>query len=231
MVGVNLGISTYAQFSDGHKAQTPGEIKRALPKVRALSRDCARKRNVRDGVKTKRTKKREAHQAAQAGVPYWPSASEKRSRKKAAKIERDRLAAEKKKLRQEYNLACREAQLHQQPPPELPVLLRPETKSRRLIRAELALAKAYYLVACRRGNFQHGLSAGAIENYDVLVLEDLNIAGMLKNHKLSRTIADMAWAEFKRQLSYKASWSGKLIILAERWFATRRSALIVAIAR
>ena len=220
VAGVDLGISTYAQFSDGHKAQTPGELKVALPQVRKKSRDCARKRNVRDGVKTKRMKKREAHAAAQAGVQYWPTEAEKRTKKAAAKTERERLAAHKKQLRQEYDLACREARSYKQPLPEIPVLLRSEIKSRRLIRAELTLAKAYYMVACRRGNFQHNLSTKAIENYDVLVLEKLNIAGMLKNHKLARSIADMAWAEFRRQLMYKASWSGKLIIMADRWFAS-----------
>jgi putative transposase len=102
----------------------------------------------------------------------------------------------------------------------MPVLLRPEHKSRKLIRAELELAKAYYQISCKRGNFQHNLSAKAIESYDVLVLENLNIAGMLRNHKLARSISDMAWAEFKRQLIYKASWSGKLIIIADRWFAS-----------
>ena len=220
IAGVDLGINTYAQFSDGRSAQTPGELKKALPKVRKLSQTCARKRNVRDGTKTKRMKKREAHQAAQAGSPYWPSESEKRDKKAAAKLERERLAARKKQLRREYDLAAREARLHKQPLPELPVLLRPEIKSRRLIRAQSELAKAYYVVACRRGNFQHNLSTRAIRDYDVLVLEDLCLAGLLKNHHLARSIADMAWAEFKRQLIYKASWSGKLIILADRWFAS-----------
>jgi IS605 OrfB family transposase len=220
VVGVDLGIDTYAQFSDGHQVVTPGELKKVLPRLRRHNQDCARKRNVRDGVKTARMKKREAHQAAQRGERYWPTQSEKRSRKEAAKLKRERLRAQKKTPRQEYDLACREARLHKQPLPELPVLLRPEIKSRRLIRAELELAKAYYLVACRRGNFQHNLSTKTIVNYDVLVLEGLHIAGLLKNHKLARSIADMAWAEFRRQLIYKASWSGKLIILADRWFAS-----------
>jgi putative transposase len=51
----------------------------------------------------------------------------------------------------------------------------------------------------------------------VLVIEDLNVAGMLKNHHLAQAIGDVGFYEFKRQLLYKASWYGSRVILADRW--------------
>src|SRR5262249_41279176 len=51
----------------------------------------------------------------------------------------------------------------------------------------------------------------------VLVIEDLNVSGMLKNHHLAQAIGDVGFYEFKRQLLYKASWYGACVILADRW--------------
>jgi putative transposase len=49
------------------------------------------------------------------------------------------------------------------------------------------------------------------------VIEDLHVAGMLKNHHLAQAIGDVGFYEFKRQLLYKASWYGSRVILADRW--------------
>ena len=49
------------------------------------------------------------------------------------------------------------------------------------------------------------------------MIEDLNVAGMLKNHRLAQAIGDVGFYEFKRQLLYKASWYGARVILADRW--------------
>jgi putative transposase len=51
----------------------------------------------------------------------------------------------------------------------------------------------------------------------VLVIEDLHVAGMLKNHHLAQAIGDVGFFEFKRQLLYKANWYGARVILADRW--------------
>jgi putative transposase len=51
----------------------------------------------------------------------------------------------------------------------------------------------------------------------VLVIEDLHVSGMMKNHRLAQAIGDVGFSEFKRQLLYKADWYGARVILADRW--------------
>jgi putative transposase len=51
----------------------------------------------------------------------------------------------------------------------------------------------------------------------VIVIEDLNVAGMLKNHHLAQAIADVGFAEFRRQLLYKAAWYGSRVVVVSRW--------------
>jgi putative transposase len=51
----------------------------------------------------------------------------------------------------------------------------------------------------------------------VLVIEDLYVSGMLKNHHLAQAIGDVGFYEFERQLLYKASWYGARVLLADRW--------------
>jgi putative transposase len=57
----------------------------------------------------------------------------------------------------------------------------------------------------------------------VVVIEDLNVAGLLKNHRLAQAIADVGFHEFRRQLEYKAAWYGCRVIVADRWFASTRT--------
>src|SRR6185437_8584281 len=51
-----------------------------------------------------------------------------------------------------------------------------------------------------------------------IILEDLNVAGMLKNHKLAQAIADVGLGELRRQMTYKSAWYGNRLYLAHRFF-------------
>jgi putative transposase len=70
------------------------------------------------------------------------------------------------------------------------------------------LARLHRTIAHQRANTLHQV---------VIVIEDLNVAGLLKNHRLAQTISDVGFYEFKRQLRYKAAWYGSQVVLADRW--------------
>ena len=57
-----------------------------------------------------------------------------------------------------------------------------------------------------------------IKEYDIICLEDLKIKNMVKNHKLAKSISDVSWSEFVRQLQYKADWNHKLVQKINTYF-------------
>ena len=84
-------------------------------------------------------------------------------------------------------------------------------------KAAKRLAKLYRKVANQRKNTLHQVTLQLAKTKQVIVIEDLNVSGMLKNHHLAQSIADVSFYEFKRQLLYKAQWYGSRVILAGRW--------------
>lgn len=82
---------------------------------------------------------------------------------------------------------------------------------------KLIVAKLHEKVANQRKDFLHKVSDSITKNYDTICLEDLNVSGMKKNEKLARSISDVSWYEFTRQLEYKSEWRGKNIIYIGRF--------------
>ncbi len=89
------------------------------------------------------------------------------------------------------------------------------SKNRR--KAANTLAKRYRKVANQRANTLHQLTASLAKTKSVIVIEDLNVAGMLKQHHLAQAMADVGFGEYRRQLVYKAAWYGSRVLLASRW--------------
>ena len=69
----------------------------------------------------------------------------------------------------------------------------------------------------QRANTLHQVTSRLAKTKSVVVIEDLNVSGMLKNHHLAQAIADVGWGEFRRQLSDKAAWYGCRVFVASRW--------------
>ncbi|PNZ79712.1 putative transposase [Staphylococcus microti] len=67
-------------------------------------------------------------------------------------------------------------------------------------------------------DFLNKLSTEIIKNHDIICIEDLNTKGMLRNHKLAKSISDVSWSRFVTQLQYKADWYGRKIIKIDKWF-------------
>ena len=79
------------------------------------------------------------------------------------------------------------------------------------------LAKCHETIANQRSDFLHKLSFKLVSENQAIAIEDLNVSGMLKNHKLAKHIADASWYEFKRQLTYKCKWYGKTLLVINRF--------------
>ncbi|KGA97920.1 transposase, partial [Alkalihalobacillus alcalophilus ATCC 27647 = CGMCC 1.3604] len=80
------------------------------------------------------------------------------------------------------------------------------------------VARLHERVRNQRDDFLHKLSTDIIKNHDVICIEDLNTKGMLRNHKLAKSISDVSWSAFVSKLEYKAKWYGKTIVKISRWF-------------
>jgi putative transposase len=74
----------------------------------------------------------------------------------------------------------------------------------------------HWQIKNQRQNTLHQVTTRLAKTKSVLVIEDLYVAGMMKNHHLAQAIRDVGFAEFKRQLLYKASWYGARVFLADR---------------
>ncbi|MBI4641395.1 MAG: transposase, partial [Candidatus Tectomicrobia bacterium] len=84
------------------------------------------------------------------------------------------------------------------------------------------LANAHLRVANIRQNALHQATTQLAKTKSVVGVEDLNVSGMLKNHKLARVMADVGLSEFRRQLTYKAEWYGCRIVVADRFFPSSK---------
>ncbi len=87
------------------------------------------------------------------------------------------------------------------------------------------IAKLHYKIASIRNTNLHEISKYAVDKTkaSTIVMEDLNVKGMMSNRHLSKALSDVAISELKRQVQYKAEWNGVEFVLADRWFASSKT--------
>lgn len=102
-------------------------------------------------------------------------------------------------------------------------LTRTQRGSKRRERAKKRLAKLHYKVKCIRSDSLHKLTTMLTKTYGVVGIEDLNVSGMMKNRNLARSISDMGFGEFRRQLEYKSMWYGSELVIHDRFFPSSKT--------
>lgn len=95
--------------------------------------------------------------------------------------------------------------------------------SNRRAKARAKVARIHTHVANQRLDAIHKATTWLAETYSEISVEDLNVAGMVKNHHLAKAVSDAAFAEFRRQLEYKTAKTGARLHVVDRWFASSKT--------
>jgi putative transposase len=90
-------------------------------------------------------------------------------------------------------------------------------------KARAKVARAHRKVRASRQDFLHRTSARLVRDHDVIVIEDLNVAGMVRNRSLAKAISDCGWGTFRRMLAYKAARAGRHLIVIDRWYPSSKT--------
>ena len=91
------------------------------------------------------------------------------------------------------------------------------------MKTKIKLARLHARIRNIRHDFLHKLTTRLVTEFDVICIEDLNVKGMMANHKLARAIMDLGFYEFKRQLLYKAQMWQRMVVIADRWYPSSKT--------
>ena len=87
----------------------------------------------------------------------------------------------------------------------------------------MKVARIHNKISCIRKDILHKVTSFLACNYTAIAIEDLNVKGMVKNHNLARSIQDVGFGEFRRQLVYKTAWRQTNLILVDRFFPSSKA--------
>ena len=102
-------------------------------------------------------------------------------------------------------------------------LSRKQNRSNNRNKARIKLAKAYKRLTDKKQYYLHQVSNYLIDENQVICMEDLNVSGMLKKHKLAERIQELKLGQFKRMLEYKANWYGRKLVFVDRFYPSSKT--------
>ena len=101
-------------------------------------------------------------------------------------------------------------------------LSRKQEGSKNRYKARRKVAKVHGQISDSRKDFLHKLTTQLVRENQTIVVEDLAIKNMVRNHKLALSISDASWGELIRQLAYKCEWYGRELVKIDRWFPSSK---------
>jgi putative transposase len=101
-------------------------------------------------------------------------------------------------------------------------LARKEKGSNNRAKARHKVARIHARIADRRRDHLHKLSTRLVRENQTVVIEDLTVRNMMRNHRLARAISDAAWSDLRAMLKYKAAWYGRTLVVIDRWFPSSK---------
>ena len=101
------------------------------------------------------------------------------------------------------------------------------SKTRNIIKSEQKLLRIHHRLVDIRQNYRHQITTALIRRKpSSIVLEDLNVRGMMLNRHLAKAIQEQGFYEFRRQIEYKAEWSGIKVVIADRFFPSSKTCTV-----
>ena len=99
-------------------------------------------------------------------------------------------------------------------------------KTRNIIKSERKLLRIHHRLADIRQNYRHQITSAIIERKpNSIVLEDLNVRGMMSNRHLAKAVQEQGFFEFRRQIEYKASWASLRVVIADRFYPSSKTCI------
>ncbi len=95
--------------------------------------------------------------------------------------------------------------------------------SNRYNRQRIKVAKVHEDITNSRNYFLHNISTKLVKTFDLIIVEDLHVSGMIRNRKLAKSISDASWSTFVAMLEYKCNWYGKTLVKINRFYPSSKT--------